>query len=95
MKCPVVNVERNSGRMPWTSRLDLRLYRDLTLMKITCSLYANIRNLFDRRNALVVWSRTGSPDDPGPGSTGFSDDYDRSHYFTTPRMIDFGIRVHF
>ncbi len=88
-------MERNSGRMPWTSRLDLRLYRDLTLMKITCSLYANIRNLFDRRNALAVWSRTGSPDDPGPGSTGFSDDYDRSHYFTTPRMIDFGIRVHF
>jgi outer membrane receptor protein involved in Fe transport len=88
-------LERNSDRLPWTGQLDLHLYRDISLMHVSCGLFVDIRNVFDRRNALVVYSRTGSPDDPGPGSTGYSDDYDRSHYFRTRRQIDVGIRVRF
>jgi len=52
-------------------------------------------NLFDRRNTQSVYSRTGRPDDPGPGATSYSENYDRSHYFGPRRAIDIGLRVRF
>jgi outer membrane receptor protein involved in Fe transport len=92
---PDVRAQENSGRLPWSYQLDLRIYRDFTLLGLEWSLFANIRNLFDRRNVWTVYSYTGKPDDPGPGATHYSDSYDRWHYFGTPRLIDLGLRIHF
>ncbi len=86
-------LEPNSGRRPWTFQWDLRCYRDFDLFGVGCSLFADVRNLFDRRNVFAVFSRTGKPDDPGPAATSFTDAYDAWHYFSTPRTVNLGLRV--
>lgn len=88
-------LERNSGRRPWTYQWDLRLYRDFNVMGLRWSLFADVRNLLDRVNIIQVFSRTGKPDDPGPDATSYSDNYDRFHYYGTPRRINLGLRIFF
>lgn len=88
-------LERNSQRRPWVRRWDMKLYRDVRWLGLDMSLFANIRNLFDRRNVMVVFTRSGSPEDPGPDEMGYSDLYDRFSYYDTPRQIDVGIRIFF
>jgi hypothetical protein len=88
-------LEPNSGRRPWTFTWSAKIYRDFESFGLRFSLFADIRNLFDRRNVRAVYSRTGEPDDPGPGATSYSENYDRSWYFERPRSIDVGIRIFF
>jgi len=88
-------LERNSGRRPWTFQWDLKLYRDFETFGLRYSIFADVRNLFDRKNVVSVWARTGKPDDPGPGITYYSDYYDRSYYYGTPRTVNVGLRVYF
>jgi outer membrane receptor protein involved in Fe transport len=89
------NLETNSGRRPWTFQWDLRLYRDFETFGLRYSIFADVRNLFDRKNVVSVFSRTGKADDPGPDATGYSDSYDRWHYYGTPRRVNLGLRVFF
>ncbi len=89
------SLETRSARMPWKSQWDLRAWRDVRLLGLECGLLVNIRNLFDTRIVQSVYSATGSPIDPGPGATAYSENYDRSHYFGSPRLIDIGFRVRF
>jgi hypothetical protein len=88
-------LERNSGRRPWTFQWDLKLYRDFESFGVRYSVFADVRNLFDRRNVIQVYSRTGKADDPGPDATGYTDTYDRSDFYGTPRMINLGVRIYF
>jgi len=88
-------LEANSGRRPWTFQWDLKLYRDFETFGMRYSIFADVRNLFDTRNVVAVFARTGEPDDPGPGTTSWSDNYDHSHYYGTPRTINIGLRVYF
>lgn len=58
----------NEGRMPATYRVDLRLDKDFRLTKNGKNLlrfFVEVSNLFDRRNVINVYSRTGKPDDFG------------------------------
>jgi outer membrane receptor protein involved in Fe transport len=58
----------NEGRMPATYRVDLRFDKDFYLGKTESSklrLFAEVRNLFDRRNVTNVYTRTGSSEDDG------------------------------
>jgi outer membrane receptor protein involved in Fe transport len=89
------SLERNSGSRPWTFQWDLRVYRDFETMGIRYSLFADVRNLFDRVNVMQVYSRTGKADDPGPGATSYTDTYDVWHYYGTPRTINVGLRIFF
>ena len=89
------NLEVNSGRRPWTFQWDLKLYRDFETFGLRYSIFADIRNVFDTRNVVSVFSRTGKPDDPGPGASSWSDNYDHSHYYGTPRTIRLGLRMYF
>jgi outer membrane receptor protein involved in Fe transport len=88
-------LEVNSGRRPWTFRWDMKVYRDFQIVGLRASLFADIRNLFDRKNVVQVFARTGKPDDPGPGESGYSDNYDLSYYYGTPRTINVGLRLYF
>ena len=88
-------LEPNSGRRPWTFRWDLKLYRDFEMFGLKYSIFADVRNLLNRKNVISVFSRTGKPDDPGPGAAAFSDEYDRSWYWDTPRVINLGLRLYF
>jgi outer membrane receptor protein involved in Fe transport len=90
-----ISLEPNSGRRPWTFQWDLKLYRDFETFGLRYSIFADVRNLFDRKNVVSVWARTGKADDPGPGITYYSDYYDRSYYYGTPRTFNVGLRVYF
>jgi hypothetical protein len=89
------NLEPNSGRLPWTSSWDLRLYRDFATFGMRYSVFANISNLLNQKNVYTVYARTGKPDDPGPDATSYSDGYDRSNYWSPPRRINLGLRIFF
>jgi outer membrane receptor for Fe3+-dicitrate len=65
----------NSSTTPWVYQADLRVdktFRFGELLSATLSLY--VINLFDTRNVLNVWERTGSAEDDGylsnPGLSG-------------------------
>jgi outer membrane receptor protein involved in Fe transport len=58
----------NEGRMPVTHRVDLRLDKDFFLSKAgdrRLRLFLEVNNIFDRRNVVNVYNRTGQPDDFG------------------------------
>ena len=57
----------NSGQLPATSRLDLRLDRsfDLGFQDAELQAYLLIQNLLDTRNILAVYRSTGLPDQDG------------------------------
>ncbi len=80
-------LERGSGRMPSLFDVDLRLdkyfhpYENLEL-----NFFVDVRNLFDIRNVVQVYTRTGEPDDNGnrpiwdPENTGAYSAYERWGY---------------
>jgi len=88
-------LEPNSGRRPWTFQWDMKLYRDFESFGLRYSLFADVRNLFDRVNVTSVFSRTGKPNDPGPSATGYTDQYEAWHNYGTPRTISVGLRIFF
>jgi outer membrane receptor protein involved in Fe transport len=57
----------NSGTLPATSRIDVRIDRqfDLGFADSKLRAYLNIQNLLDTRNVLAVYRGTGVPDDDG------------------------------
>ena len=60
----------NEDRMPWTSRIDLRVDRRFLVSNgasVTAFLW--VENLFDQQNTQNVWRFTGLPDDDGFLST--------------------------
>jgi len=58
--------ELGSKRMPATTRFDLRLEKYIPLTNnIRMSVYADIRNLFDRQNIAWVYPYSGKPNDNG------------------------------
>ena len=94
---------QNSERMPmyFTTNLAVRKYLDIPgnnrmVLGLVCT------NLFNRKNALYVYPRTGDPENPGGvdqqyiveglRSTSF---YDRPWYYDDRRSLDFFIEVEF
>ena len=82
-----------SGRLPWTSQVDVKIYRDIVILGKIWSLFADIRNIADRRNVRAVFTDSGRADGPRSGATNWSDHYDRSWYYGTPRTINLGFRI--
>jgi len=56
--------ERNENRLPATYSVDMRFNKDFTLGRASRELtwFVEVDNLFDRRNVLDVYSRSGLPD---------------------------------
>jgi len=59
----------NGARLPWTSRIDLRVDRDIRIGKPDKPMYINIyarsQNLLNTENIVAVYSYTQSPTDDG------------------------------
>jgi outer membrane receptor protein involved in Fe transport len=87
----------NSARMPATHNVDLFAYKKLDITKrFDMMLFAEVKNLLDRKNVYSVYSLTGSPTNPGPGYEQVeSARYDRPHYFADLRKINLGLRFTF
>lgn len=59
--------ERNEGQLPVNYRVDLRFNKDFSigLKKSLLTFFIEVDNLFDRRNVLNVYSRTGLANNDG------------------------------
>ncbi|MFQ5570307.1 MAG: TonB-dependent receptor domain-containing protein, partial [Rhodothermales bacterium] len=55
----------NQDRMPWSSRVDLRVDRRFPLAGASLTAFLWVENLFDQTNTNNVWRFTGLPDDDG------------------------------
>jgi len=89
-------LEPNTTKRPWTHQFDARIYKDFRCFgNQYLTFFFDVRNLLDTDNAIYVWPKTGTANDPGPASTGFSDTYDRPDYFGLMRRINFGIKYTF
>ncbi len=103
--------ERNEGRLPAYYTVDMRLKKDFTIggKGRTLSLFTEVDNLFDRRNIINVYSRTGQPDNDGHiigTALGTSEeaaelarldrlyDHDPQNY-SPPRTVRFGLEYNF
>jgi hypothetical protein len=94
---------QNSERMPayYTANLAFRKYINLfgssrMVLGLVCT------NIFNRKNALYVYPRTGDPENPGGKDQGYILDgirsstfYDRPWYYDDYRSLDFFIEVDF
>ncbi|MBO6575403.1 MAG: carboxypeptidase-like regulatory domain-containing protein [Rhodothermales bacterium] len=69
-KAPVPSGGINSDRMPWTSRVDLRIDRKFAAgQRSTVSAFLWVQNVLDQENVQNVWRATGLPGDDGFLST--------------------------
>ncbi len=59
--------DRNEGRLPASYTVDMRFNKDFSFGQVhgqkTLTFFVEVDNLFNRRNVLDVYSRTGLPDD--------------------------------
>jgi len=101
--------ERNEGRLPASYSVDMRFNKDFGFragdMKLT--LFVEVDNLFNRRNVINVYSRTGLADNDGwDTQAGLSlsqqevDHYDNLYdndpqNFSPPRTIRTGLELNF
>ncbi|MFA6455355.1 MAG: TonB-dependent receptor [Bacteroidota bacterium] len=86
--------ERNSGRMPWTGTVDVRLYKQFDFDEYHCILYSDIDNLFNRRNIYDVFTSTGRPDYSANPNTSIENAH-RPQWFGPPRHVELGLEFRF
>ena len=92
---PTLRIEINTGRKPWTSTLDLRVMKKVSLSMFKTAFFVEATNLLDRQNVVNVYSRTGKPFDTGlPGLVGSSPDADHNPANVgPPRIIKAGVQL--
>lgn len=101
--------ERNEGRLPANYTVDMRFNKDFPFGAggYPLSLFVEVDNLFNRRNVIDIYSRTGQPDNDGfqTGAGLALDqedldwydqlyDHDPQHY-SPPRTIRAGFELNF
>lgn len=88
--------EPNNERLPEKLTFDLYIQKSFPLGPVTASIFADIRNVFNKRNVAYLYSATGSPYDTGEQSNKATHDYmyDPTN-FTQPRTIYLGINIDF
>jgi outer membrane receptor protein involved in Fe transport len=97
----------NSERKPSNLNVDLRLYKDFSLVGLNISLFARVLNLFDTLNEVNVFDDTGQADfttyrnrdihNSGPVTPVNTVDawFTNATYFSEPRRIEVGTTVTF
>jgi outer membrane receptor protein involved in Fe transport len=84
--------EPYSGRMPATSKFDMKAYYDQTMGKYKVRFFADVTNLFDKQNVLNVFSNSGQPDVSLNPNTSPMWAW-RPYFFGAPRHIEIGFTV--
>ena len=104
--------ERNEGRLPSNYSVDMRFNKDFRLGNLSnlLTLFVEVDNVFNRRNVINVYSRTGRPDDDAePGVSNLVLNADEvnevNHYnrlfdkdplnYSPPRTVRFGLEYSF
>ncbi|MBN2011110.1 TonB-dependent receptor [candidate division KSB1 bacterium] len=91
---PTLRVDINSARKPWTSTLDIRLLKKISVWKTKLAAFVEATNLLDRENVVYVYSRTGKPFDTGLSNlVGSSPDADHNPlHVGPPRLVRAGVQ---
>ena len=55
----------NVSSTPWTFEVDLKVDKGIDLFGVDANLYLYVYNLFNRRNVINVYGRTGNAEDDG------------------------------
>ena len=55
----------NVSSTPWTFEVDLKVDKEVDLFGVDANLYMYVYNLFNRRNVINVYGRTGNAEDDG------------------------------
>ena len=101
--------DRNESRLPSYYTVDMKFHKDFFVRNSSkyFSFFVEVDNLFDKRNILDVYSRTGQPDDDGQviGAGLALDENDVNFYdrlfdndpqnFSKPRTIRTGFEFNF
>ncbi|MCE1189584.1 MAG: TonB-dependent receptor [Ignavibacteria bacterium] len=84
--------EANNSRLPYTLTFDLYARKEFKTSLATIGVYFDVRNLFDRKNVISVYSDTGLPDRSTDKSPKNTPDFqqDPTNY-ASPRTIYFGV----
>ncbi|MCF8261512.1 MAG: TonB-dependent receptor [Melioribacteraceae bacterium] len=90
-----LQIEKNSGRMPSTEQVDLRISKNIQFSDLRFTLFGIVENLFDKLNARSVWSTTGDPWEAGPSYTRTEDRMRDPSRMDGRRSIQFGVRLDF
>lgn len=89
-------IERNTGRKPWFSQVDLRLQRNIQVLdNVEIMPYLVVKNLFNRLNTNYVWTRTGEAWDAGIASSYSKDRQHNPENAGISQQISVGMRVTF
>jgi outer membrane receptor protein involved in Fe transport len=88
-----LSTTQNSGRMPWTYRVDMQLEKAFHFAGMSYSPYLKIINLFNTANIQSIYTLTGKPWDAGP-TTNLSQDFQRDPTaYEAPRQVFLGVRL--
>ncbi len=94
-----VIVEPYSARWPASHRVDLRVSKQWRVWKQRFRAFFEVKNLFDRKNVLTGYTRTGSPTNPGTASyyTYSSTYWDsrNNNNFALRRLVYVGLEIIF
>ncbi len=92
----------NSEREPWYIQFNMHFRKNFELMGMKYTFGILVFNLFDRKNALDVFTETGKADDPGNYIRRFinrkiysSTYWDQPYRFGPRRRVDFTLEVSF
>ena len=97
-----IGLRENSERKPRTFNVDLLISKSFYFGSIGLQAYCNITNLFDIRNANWVYADTGKPDFTLQSYmhqerlieiSSIDEFYARPGMFSSPRFIQFGLRL--
>ncbi|NOZ56696.1 MAG: hypothetical protein GXO73_07915, partial [Calditrichaeota bacterium] len=92
-------VERYSARWPFVHRFDVNVSRYFRVRGLRLRFHVQVRNLFDRKNVMTGYTRTGDPEDPGTSSYyTMSSTYWNSRnvmHYRLRRLIYWGLEIQF
>ncbi|MBI4721447.1 MAG: TonB-dependent receptor [Candidatus Stahlbacteria bacterium] len=57
--------ERNARNLPWNENTDMKFRKDFSIFKQKFYVFAEIANLFNKKNVLDIYDGTGKTDDDG------------------------------
>ncbi len=90
-----LRVEKNTAKQKAIYNLDVKMLKPVEFSHFKFTVFLTVQNVFDRRNSVRIWSRTGLPWDNGPYTSTSKDRVYNPTNVTEPRRISAGLRFDF
>lgn len=90
-----LRVEKNTARQKPMYNMDVKILKPFKFSHFAFTAFLRVQNVFDRRNSVSIWSRTGLPWDNGPYTSTSKDRVHNPTNVTEPRRISVGLRFDF